>query len=141
MHEGSPLFLTPEKLFTELESAGFSTSSIKMAFSWLENLSTTSHELVDAPSEDTIRVFQGMEADFIDITCQAYLYYLTTSNILNLTTRELVINQLLHLKELNIDVSLIKWVTLLVLYNQENSKEALERMELLVLHDQEDTVH
>ena len=141
MEEGTSIVMAPEKLSTELESAGFSPNSIKMAFAWLENLSLKTQDSMTPPNPDRSRVFQGLEADYIDNQCQAYLQYLTSANILNTVTRELVINQLLHLRDLNIDVSLVKWFTLLVLYNQEDTEKALERMELLVLNDENETVH
>lgn len=141
MDQGTSLIISPDRLSEELESAGFSKPSISMAFNWLENLSADNQEKFTAPQTDSIRVFQGLEAHYINRKCQDYIHYLTRTNILNLKTREFVIDQLLNLRNINVDISLLKWVTLLVLYNQEESEEALKRMELLVMENTELTIH
>jgi len=141
MAQGTSLVISPDSLTEELESAGFSKPSIKLAFNWLENLSADNQEKFVPPQTDSIRVFQGLEAHYINRKCQDYIHYLTRTGILTVTTREFVIDQLLNLRDINVDISLLKWVTLLVLYNQEESEEALKRMELLVMENTELTIH
>ena len=141
MDEGTAIIVAPEKLSYELESAGFSKRSINMAFNWLEKLSLNKQDHIQPASADSIRVFSDLEKNHLDLNCQNYIHYLTQADILNFSTREHLIDQLLQLNDINIDISLIKWVTLLVLYNQDNTEAALKKMELLVLNDQEDTLH
>ena len=143
MESGSALLFAPDKLSTELESAGFSKTSIRKAFQWLEQLSSPNQNEITAPQTSSLRLFHGIETDQINVECQEYLRYLSRINILDNLSRERVINQLVNLKNLTIDISLIKWVTLLVLYNRDDdgAKKALEQMELLVLNDNMDTVH
>ena len=47
----------------------------------------------------------------------------------------MIVYFLVELDAEDIDVSLVKWVTLMVLYNMPDEQEALKQMELLVLDD------
>ena len=50
-------------------------------------------------------------------------------------------NLLLDLQVDVVDVSLVQWVTLMVLYNQQDQQQALAKMEFLVLHERAEAVH
>ena len=50
-------------------------------------------------------------------------------------TFEVIVYFLVELDADDIDVSLVKWVTLMVLYNMPDEQEALKQMELLVLDE------
>lgn len=135
MQDNCELDMTQTKLSLQLEELGFRRKVINQAFEWLENLSQKNHELTQLPSENSLRVFSNYECKLLDIECRSFLVYLEQRGILNPHTRELVINQALELEREGIDISLLKWVTLMALFNQPDEKHALACMEFLVLDD------
>lgn len=120
-------------LFDHLEEAGFEPTAIAQALHWLANLHSDDQEVPLPESPKAFRIFNDLEYELIDESCRRYLLELEGLGILNSVTRELVIHQILELSTEGIDLPLIKWVTLLVLFNQSNEQEALAHMELLVL--------
>lgn len=127
----------PSVLTNQLEDAGFDQESIEQALNWLDNLylSRASLDTMPEDSPPSNRVFSDYECEIIDIDCRSYLLMLEQLKILNPSLRELVIDLVIALEDEGIDVSLIKWVTLMVLYNEKERQDALANMELLVLND------
>lgn len=135
MQESCELDTGELKLLVKLEELGFRRKAIDRAFTWLNNLTTGTRKPIDLPKKESLRVFNEYECDLLDMECRRFLLMLEQQGILNPHTRELVINQALELEPEGIDISLLKWVTLLVLFNQPDEKHALACMELLVLDD------
>ncbi len=127
-------------LIFHLEEVGFERKAIIQAFEWLENLHEQTHTPISL-STDSLRIYTAEECQKINPHCRGLLTYLEQEGILKPHTREMVINQTLELEIEGIDASLIKWVTLLVLFNQPEDKEALACMEFLVLDDTIDSIH
>ncbi len=124
-------------LSDQLQDAGFDRESIDQALEWLGNLTQSKLSLDDMPDEEphVIRVYNEYECEILDTECRSYLMMLEQLKILSPRLRELVIDLVIALEEEGIDVSLIKWVTLMVLYNETERQDALANMELLVLND------
>ncbi|WP_423063162.1 DUF494 domain-containing protein [Candidiatus Paracoxiella cheracis] len=135
MQDNCELDTIQAKLLLQLEELGFRRKVINQAFEWLENLSRESQEPILQPSKCSLRVFSDYECELLDIDCRSFLISLEQQGILNPQTRELVISQAIELEFEGIDVSLLKWVTLMVLFNQPDEKHALACMEFLVLDD------
>lgn len=134
------IYLDDKKLIEELKSAGFHSLSIGRAFRWLARLS----ELAEQPPalhKHAIRVFNEQECWMLDTECRNFILSLERQGILTPYTRETVIHQTLELIHEGIDISLIKWVTLMVLFNTPGCEDALAHMEFLMEHDALDTVH
>lgn len=141
MQENCTLNLREKKLLVQLEELGFHRVVIDQALTWLDNLSHNVQEPMQLPKKNSFRVFSDYECELLNIECRRFLLTLEQQGILNLHTRELVINQTIELAAEDLDVSLLKWVTLMVLCNQPDEKQALASMELLVLDDALDGVH
>ena len=135
MQENCTLDAGEKKLFLRLEKLGFHRAVIDQAFRWLDNLSQGVHEPMQLPTKNSFRVFSDYECELLDSDCRHFLITLEQQSILNSHTRELVINQAIELISEGIDVSLLKWVTLMVLFNQTDKKQALVSMKLFVFDD------
>ncbi len=61
--------------------------------------------------------------------------------ILNSGTRELVISQIMQLDQKEISLNQIKWVTLMVLFNQSDQRNAVNALTCMVLNDHIETMH
>lgn len=129
-------------LVEQLESAGFVLPAINQAIGWLSNLSSENDTgKITTPSEKAYRVYTGYELEMLGTDCIDFISDLERQEILNPTTREIVLHQAIELRSEGIDLNLIKWVTLMVLFNQPDEGEALSCMELLVLEDPFGGVH
>lgn len=143
MQENCTLNLREKKLLVQLEQLGFHRLVIGQALTWLNNLSYNVWEPMQLPQKNSFRVFSDYECELLNIECRRFLLTLEQQGILNPHTRELVINQAIELSSESLDINLLKWVTLMVLFNQPDEKKALASMELLVLNDalDDDGIH
>lgn len=132
--------LSDVALMDELRFAGFPVHNIGHALRWLQHLSEFSKQTV-TPSKDSFRVFSEEECRMLDVECRGFILMLEQCGILTPTIREIIIHQAMSLHPEGIDVPLLKWVTLMVLFNTPNSEDALARMESFVLTDRFNTVH
>ena len=64
-------------------------------------------------------MFSEAECNVFTVEARGYVRYLEQACILDGSNREVVINLLLDLQLTRVDVSLVQWVTLMVLYNQQ----------------------
>ena len=75
------------------------------------------------------------EAAHIGAECWGFLLFLERLGILDPLCREVVLDRLMGLAPERVDLGQVKWVTLMVLFNQPEHQEALSAMEQLVLTD------
>ncbi len=129
-------------LVGELESAGFVLPVINRAIGWLANLSSINDNAqINTPQLNSFRIFSDYELETLGQECLNFIIDLEKQGILNPVTREMVLHQAIELCSEGIDLNLIKWVTLMVLFNQPDEGEALSCMELLVLENPCGGVH
>src|SRR3990167_10467502 len=140
MDRDNPLDLNDMKLIDELKSVGFHAHIIGKAFRWLHHLVELTDQDVPA-SKNSFRVFSEQETWLINTDCRNFILSLEHQGILTSHTREIVIHQALELIHEGVDLNLLKWVTLMVLFNMPNSENALSHMEFLVLTNALDTIH
>jgi Smg protein len=122
----------------ELSDRGFRIDAINKAMDWLDGLFEL-QKISEAAHSDqctTVRIYNDWECERIDKECRGLLLVLEQMNILDGLTREMVINRLMALEVEVISLAEVKWVALMVLFNQRNNKEiALACMEKFVLQD------
>ena len=107
-----------EKLQGYLQNAGFLSHEIQRAFVWLEKLADESDLPESMGNLDTYRIFSTVEKQWINAECQGHIYFLEQAEILNIYTREQVINQIVTLEDPEFDLDKLKWVVLMVLINR-----------------------
>lgn len=123
-----------ESLHMELIDAGFSEEEIGKAFLWLEGLSDQQGTL-PVTSTNSLRIYTDDELERLDVECRGFLLFLEQVEVLNPATRELVIDRIMALETEDIDLDQLKWVILMVLFNQPGQEAALAWMEDLVFND------
>jgi len=132
------LSLNEEVLRAELVGAGFAEREVIKAFSWLDELSPQKlgGDGMDKLAHSTsIRVYTDQEAEKLDIACRGFLIFLEQVGILDGRSRELVIDRIMALETDDISLEQLKWVILLVLFNQPGLEEAFSWMEDLVYEE------
>ena len=132
-----------ESLRIELQEAGFHSEEISKAFDWLEGLSV----LQDSPEKYTpintsaIRVYTADECEKMDLDSRGFLMFLEQTGVLDHNTREMVIDRVMALDEDEMDIEQLKWVVLMVLFNQPGREAAFAWMEDLVFEEAPSIVH
>ncbi|HEB85912.1 MAG TPA: DUF494 domain-containing protein [Gammaproteobacteria bacterium] len=132
-----------ESLRIELQEAGFQSMEISKAFEWLEGLVA----LQDFPEKlllvntSSVRVYTDEEIEKVDLDARGFLMFLEQAGVLDHHTREMVIDRVMALDEDEIDIEQLKWVTLMVLFNQPGREAAFAWMEDLVFEEAPGVVH
>ncbi|TNJ33036.1 DUF494 family protein [Arenimonas terrae] len=130
-----------DSLQNGLIQAGFSPAEINKAFDWLDELARQ-RPAAAAPRLDTpVRVYSEPELDRLDIECRGFLMFLEHSGVIDADQRELVLDRVMALDQDEVDVDDLKWVVLMVLFNQPGSEAAYAWMESQMFEDEPEPVH
>lgn len=128
-------------LSTELAQAGFSQAEINKAFDWLDALASQRPSAATPRVDGPTRVYFGPELDKLDVECRGFLLFLEQQGILDAGQRELVLDRALALDQDELDLDDLKWVVLMVLFNQPGSEAAYAWMETQMFIDEPEPVH
>jgi len=130
-------------LTVELQEAGFHMSEIDKAISWLEGLS----DLQDSDPSDkkqskkAFRVFSDQEKQKLNRDCMGFLMFMDNIGAFDQHIREIIIDRVMALEALEIDLEQLKWVILLVLFNQPGHEAAFEWIEDVVFDEVSNSIH
>lgn len=126
-----------DRLKAELRNAGFEGGQVSKAFDWLQELAVNRASADDLPSAapTSTRVYTSDEQAKLDTECRGFLVFLEQANVLDAISRELVIDRVLALESDEIDIVQLKWIILMVLFNQPGQEQAFLWMEDLVMDD------
>lgn len=126
----------PEELKALLKDAGFGKTHISAAFQWLEGLVRLQEETpVIASSNHAQRVYNSQEAEKLNVECQGFLHFLEQMGVIDAISREHIIDRVMALESEEIELTQLKWVVLMVLFNQTGVDEAYVWMENMVLEN------
>lgn len=137
---GQPFDADRDTLESRLVEAGFSSAEIGKAFGWLDTLwqrrALPPPALQRGPGESPratgMRLYTPEEMERLDTDCRGFLMFLEGIGILSPANRELVIERVFALPEEEMDLERLKWLILLVLFNQPGEEIAYAWMEELV---------
>ncbi len=133
-----------DSLQASLAQAGFSPTEISKAFDWLEELEQRRPDGVAASETRTsgpLRVYGSDELDRLDAECRGFLMFLEQSGVLSPEQRELVLDRIMALGEGDIDLIDIKWVVLMVMFNQPGQEDAFAWLESDLLDEDRERIH
>lgn len=124
-----------EKLRFALAEAGFPQEEIDKALQWLDSLASNEDSLSAKPEccSLNVRVFIDEELNRMDVECRGFLLFLEQSGVLDPNMRERVVDRVMALETDAIDLEQLKWVVLMVLFNQPGQENTYAWMEDLVL--------
>ena len=131
-----------DSLQGELLEVGFSPQEISKAFDWLDELA----ELRPACDPQTldaggpIRVIAPQEMERLDVEAQGFLMFLEQQGVLSPAQRELVLDRVIALDVGEVDEHELKWIILMVLFNQPDQEAAYSWLENLMF-DQDELVN
>jgi Smg protein len=130
-----------ESLQHGLLQAGFSPAEINKAFDWLDELAEQRPSTAVPRSDGPVRVFVDAEQDRLDPECLGFLMFLEQHGVLDADQRELVLDRAMALDQEEVDVDDLKWVVLMVLFNQPGSEAAFAWMENQMFGDDPEPIH
>jgi len=125
-----------------LHQAGFTGPEIDKAFHWLDALADQRDgaDTVVGKSQP-MRVYTAHELNRLDADCRGFLLYLENTGVLNTHCRELVLDRLMALESDDIDLEDVKWVVLMVMFNQPGQEENFAWMEDFMFDSATDYLH
>jgi Smg protein len=132
-----------DSLQASLLHAGFSPTEITRAFDWLEDLAA---ERVHSAGQEvavpgSLRLYVDQEELRLDAECRGFLLFLEQGGVLDGARRELVIDRVMALGDELIDLHDLKWVVLMVLFNQPGQEAAFAWMENHMFEDEGEALH
>jgi len=146
MNEEAEVSADHDSLKIRLEEAGFSQGEIGKAFMWLEDLSEQREagafglkEILSTPG--TMRIYSADELESLETESRGFLLFLEQTNVLTPITRELIIDRALALETSTVDLDDLKWIVLMVLFNQPGQEAAYSWVEDIVFEGMETTLH
>ena len=136
----------PAKLRLKLKKAGIDQAQIAQAIAWFTHLHASIHaftQRLDKPNfeQDYVRIYDPHETEMLSENGMRFLNELVKLRILDIYSKEIVLDMLFTLEAYEIDTPLIKWVSLIVLYALPNHHAELLALELLVLDTFDKRVH
>lgn len=125
-----------DSLGESLEQAGFSRGEIDRAFRWLDGLAEQRQlDDVQAQPAGSVRLFCPEEQRRIDVEARGFLIDLENAGVLDATRRELVLDRLMALGADGIGLEDLKWVVLMVLFNQPGQEANYAWMEDMMFEE------
>lgn len=128
-------------LFDELTMAGFGPVEIRRAFDWLDALALQRQAHGPTHPQAPMRIYHGEELERLSVECRGFLLSLEQLGVLNAGQRELVLDRALALDQHDVALDDLKWVVLMVLFNQPASQAAYEWMETQMFVDDPEPMH
>jgi len=145
IHSEAEVMVDHDVLTDELTRAGFHQDEIYKALSWLEKLAalqdTESYPYLTRVGSPSFRIYTEEEKQLLDVECQGFLLFLEQVNLLDFTTREMVIDRVMELDTKYFTLDDLKWVVLMVLFNVPGKETAYSQMEDLIFDEQEGPSH
>ncbi|TEW54127.1 DUF494 domain-containing protein [Psychromonas sp. RZ22] len=137
--------LDAQEVTDELMQEGFQKSEITKALAWLDNLASMhtqdpqSRTLAEQATSH--RFYNKIEQRHISIECQTYISYLEEAKILTTHTREVVIDCVMSLDTTELLLEDLKWLILMVLFNDPMSDGAFLQLESMLMDFEEGLIH
>lgn len=146
-----PVTTDRDSMVMDLQEAGFSLVQINKAFDWMDGLAARQTTVTMPTHLHSMRYFSHEEMIRLDMECRGFLLYLEQVGILDPVSRELVIDRVMALESRSenrsesgadsqfgtddFDAEDLKWVVLMVLFNQPGQEDAYVWMENLVFEN------
>lgn len=133
--------LDQSEILTHLEEVGFNDTEVSRALEWLQGLDQ--HDSIPLSSQryTSLRIYTSEEAQLLGAEGIGFLLNLEHNQVLDLSTREKVLERVWALGLNEVELDQLKWVVLMVLFNQPDQKYSLSWLEDLIFSTTPETVH
>ena len=146
VHNESEFRVDHDELTDELIRAGFHHDEIFKALAWVEKLAALQETdatpyLSRVTIPNNTRVYTTEEQIRLDVQCRGFLIFLEQVKVLDVSTREMVIDRTMEIESAEFCLEDLKWVILMVLFNVPGKEWAYEQKEDLLFEVQEGPLH
>jgi Smg protein len=145
IHSEAEMMVDHESLTDELSRAGFHQDEIYKALAWIEKLAalqeSDTHPYLTRVPNRSVRIYTEAEQTRLDVECRGFLLFLEQINVLDFSTREMVIDRVMELDTKDFTLDDMKWVILMVLFNVPGKENAYSQMEDLIFDTPEGPLH
>jgi len=145
IHSEAEVMVDHDLLTDELTRAGFHQDEIYKALNWLEKLAalqdSDAYPYLTRVTSKSVRIYTAEESELLDTECRGFLMFLEQVNVLDFSTREMVIDRVMELDTQYFSMEDLKWVVLMVLFNVPGKENAYSQMEDLIFDEQEGPLH
>ncbi len=124
-----------DELQRQLLEAGFEGGEVERAFDWLDGLANGQAQPMEAMRSTSMRVYSEAEHDRLDSRARGFLTFLEQVGVLDPRSREVIIDRAMALDEDAVDLDQLKWVSLMVLFNQPEFEGPFHWLEEIVFDD------
>jgi Smg protein len=129
------------ELESQLLDAGFPTAEVDKAFDWLDGLASQQETQLGSIGGASLRIYSDQECKRLDIKARGFMLFLEQIGILKPKTRELIIDRIMALDSEEFDIEQLKWVVLMVLFNQPDFNGPYHWLEEIVFDDAHTYLH
>ncbi|MGD8311784.1 MAG: DUF494 domain-containing protein [Gammaproteobacteria bacterium] len=140
MDDDNPVSPDRDSVLQELTKAGFHSREIDHAFQWMEGLARETTPPA-TQAERSQRLFSEQEVNRLDTECRGFILFLEQMGVLTPASRELAIDRAMALENEDFDIEHLKWVILMVLFNQPGEEAAFAWVEDLVFENTATVLH
>lgn len=119
-----------------LIQVGFSFIEINKVFDWFDVLVVQWLSVVQVWVDGFVCIYYGFELDKLDVECRGFLLYLEQYGIFDVDQCELVLDWVMVLDQDELDLDDLKWVVLMVLFNQFGFEVVYVWMEMQMFMDE-----
>lgn len=146
IHNETEFRVDQDELTDELVRAGFHHDEIYKALEWLEKLAALQETdinpyLTKGATASVARIYTPEEEIRLDVECRGFLMFLEQMNVLDSSTREMVIDRVMEIDSNEFCLEDLKWVVLMVLFNVPGKENAYAQMEDLLFEMPEGPLH
>ena len=142
IHSEAEVMVDHDILTDELTRAGFHQDEIYKALTWLEKLAALqdveAYPFLTRAVGQSFRIYTEEEMTLLDAECRGFIMFLEQVNLLDFTTREMVVDRVMELDTQDFSLDDLKWVILMVLFNVPGQESAYSQMEDLIFDEQPD---
>lgn len=145
MQTDQTMEIDAHEITVELLEEGFQKNEISKALAWLDNLADLHQQnpqnKTQAAQKNSFRIYSAIEQQRLASECQGYIYYLEQAKILNTHTREVVIDCAMSLEISTLPLYELKWLILMVLYNDPDNNDAFLQLESMLMDFEDGLIH
>jgi Smg protein len=111
----------------ELSAAGFNQSDILGAVDWFHKMKSmlTEPAAIYSHKHNSLRMFTDSELKKINTESISFILFLQQANVINDVERDLIIDRAMALKQKQISIEEMRWITMIALWNEGREKDYL----------------
>ena len=111
----------------ELSAAGFNQQDIQGAVGWFQEMRSmlTQPPAVYSHQHSATRILTDSELKKINIESISFVLFLRQANVINDVERDLIIDRAMALKQEQVNIEEMRWITMIALWNEGREKDYL----------------